>query len=177
MLEKVLIVDDNSEFVVSLYKYIQMEITYIKIIGIASNGNEALEYIKKTKPDIIILELKMPKLNGIDFLKKINDEDIKVIIISGEIQFINELFLKDYCNIKKIYIKPFDIYKLKEDFSSLRESTDTYEDKELAQIINKELQVFNFNKTSIGYKYLIECIIEVFKHQDKIINIEKNKKI
>lgn len=174
MVDSVLIVDDNPEFVTLLYKYIQSEIKYIKTIGIASNGNEALEYLTKTKPDIIILDLKMPKLNGIGFLKKINNKDIKVILISGEIQLINELLVKDYCNIKKIYIKPFELYKLKEDFKSLRSSTDNYDDKELMVIIDKELQEFNFNKTSIGYRYLIECVIEVFRNQNKIINIEKD---
>ena len=174
MIDKVLIVDDNPEFVVSLYKYIQTEITYIKTIGIVSDGNEALEYIKITKPDIIILDLKMPKLNGIEFLKKLNDKDIKIIFASAEIKFINELSVNDYCNIKNIYIKPFDFHKLNEDFKSLRVSTNTYDDKELIQIINKELEEFNFNKTSIGYKYLIQCVIEVFRNQDKIINLEKD---
>lgn len=41
------------------------------------------------------------------------------------------------------------------------------------EIIDKELQVFNFNKASVGYRYLIECIVEVYRNQDKIINIEK----
>lgn len=174
MIDSVLIVDDNPEFVILLYKYIQTEIKYIKTIGIASNGNEALEYLKKNKPDIIILDLKMPKLNGIEFLKKLNNKDINVILISGEIQLINELLVKDYCNIKNVYIKPFELYKLKEDFKNLRISSDNYDDRELIGIIDKELQEFNFNKTSIGYRYLIECVIEVFKNQNKIKNIEKD---
>ena len=69
MIDSVLIVDDNPEFVVLIYKYIQTEIKYIKTIGIASNGYEALDYLAKAKPDVIILDLKMPKLNGIEFLK------------------------------------------------------------------------------------------------------------
>ena len=174
MIDSVLIVDDNPEFVVLIYKYIQTEIKYIKTIGIASNGYEALDYLAKAKPDVIILDLKMPKLNGIEFLKKLNNKDIDVILISGEIQFINELLVKDYCNIKNVYIKPFELYKLKEDFKSLRISSNNYADKELIDIIDKELREFNFNKTSIGYKYLIECVIEIFKNQDKIINIEKD---
>lgn len=173
MVDNVLIVDDNSEFVVSLYKYIQTEIKYIRTIGIASNGNEALKYLAKAKPDIIILDLKMPKLNGIDFLKRISNTDINVIVISGEIELINDLVIKDFCNVKNVYIKPFEFHKLKEDFISLKNSKDNYDDKELMKIIDKELYEFNFNKASIGYRYLIECVIEVFKNQDKIINIEK----
>lgn len=174
MIEKVLIVDDNSEFVVSLCKYIQNEITYIKTIGIASDGQEALKYIEKIKPNIIILDLQMPKLNGIEFLKRLNDKEIKVILISGDIQLINELFIQDFCNIKKIYIKPFKFYKLKEDFRRLIENTDTWNDEKIMQMINEELEKFNFNKSSIGYKYLIQCIIEVYKNQKRLNNIEKD---
>lgn len=131
MIENVLIVDDNSEFTASLYKYIQTEIKGIKKIGIVSNGNEALEYITNMKPDIIILDLKKRKLNGIDFLKKINNIDIKVIVVSEEIHLINELFVKDFCNVQNVYIKPFEFYKLKEDFKSLNIFENSYDDKEL----------------------------------------------
>ena len=104
MIKEVLIVDDNSEFVVSLYKYIQNEIKDTKKIGIASNTDEAWDYIKIAKPDIIILDLKMSRLNGTEFLNRLNYEKIKVILVSEEIQLINEVFSNDYKNIKKIYI-------------------------------------------------------------------------
>ncbi len=174
MIKEVLIVDDNSEFVVSLYKYIQNEIKDIKKIGIASNTDEAWDYIKIAKPDIIILDLKMSRLNGTEFLNRLNYEKIKVILVSEEIQLINEVFSNDYKNIKKIYIKPFDFKKLKEDFRKFEVAINSNEDKRIIKIINDELDVFSFNKKSIGYKYLIQCVVEVFKSQDKLNNVEKN---
>ncbi len=41
-------------------------------------------------------------------------------------------------------------------------------------MINEELEKFNFNKSSIGYKYVIQCIIEVYKNQKRLNNIEKD---
>ena len=50
----------------------------------------------------------MSRLNGTEFLNRLNYEKIKVILVSEEIQLINEVFSNDYKNIKKIYIKPFE---------------------------------------------------------------------
>ena len=69
MVKNVLIVDDNIKFVVSLYKYIQNEIPDIQKIGIATDGKEALKYINNINPNIIILDLKMPIMDGVELLK------------------------------------------------------------------------------------------------------------
>ena len=175
MVGKLLIIDDNTEFVISLYKYIQTEITDIETIGIASNGKEALKYMENIKPNIIILDLQMPILNGVELLKKLKNKEIKIILISGEIDLMKEIFIQDvYTNIEKIYIKPFNFCNLKEDFNRLSQENSSLNEKKLIQNINNELDKFNFNKSSIGYKYLIECIIEIYKNPYKLNNIEKN---
>lgn len=57
----------------------------IKVIAEASNGIEALELIPVYKPDIILLDIKMPKLNGLDTLERLQGLNIKskVIILSS----------------------------------------------------------------------------------------------
>lgn len=53
----------------------------------AYNGKEALEVLKKHSPDIILLDLRMPVMNGIEFLKKLNPKetlpDTKIIVFSN----------------------------------------------------------------------------------------------
>lgn len=63
---------------------------------------------------------------------------------------------------------------MKEDFRKFEVAINSNEDKRIIKIINDELDVFSFNKKSIGYKYLIQCVVEVFKSQDKLNNVEKN---
>lgn len=79
-----LVVDDESahiEFVSAILDDNQM-----KTIS-ASNGKEAMEKIKETKPDIILLDLLMPEQSGMKFfneLKKIEEyRDIPVVVVSG----------------------------------------------------------------------------------------------
>jgi two-component system response regulator (stage 0 sporulation protein A) len=70
---KVLIADDNIEFcnVMSDYFMTQMD---INLIGIASDGFEALEMIRAKKPDLVILDIIMPNLDGLGVLEKLSEE-------------------------------------------------------------------------------------------------------
>jgi len=54
---------------------------YVGSVFIANDGLEALELYKQKKPDIIITDVKMPKLDGIEFIKKIRESDIKTPIV------------------------------------------------------------------------------------------------
>lgn len=80
---KLLIVDDSA-FMRRIISDIVDEIEGIEVIGIARNGLEALEKIPKLKPDLITLDIEMPKLNGIETLKRIKEfYEIPVIMLSS----------------------------------------------------------------------------------------------
>ncbi len=51
----------------------------------ASDGQEGLKLFHRQRPDLILLDLRMPKLSGLDFLQQVRelDSDIPVIVISG----------------------------------------------------------------------------------------------
>lgn len=57
----------------------------IEVIGEASNGEEALQLIKELHPDIVIMDLSMPKLNGIEATEQIKNEGllVKVMILTS----------------------------------------------------------------------------------------------
>lgn len=63
----------------------------------AENGVQALAIYEKHKPDIIIVDIQMPHMDGIEFLKKIRDigADSRVIIFSGysEFEYARKLFV------------------------------------------------------------------------------------
>lgn len=84
MLEKikVLVVDDS--FIVRKYlSKMLSESEYIEVIGKAKNGFEAVEQTKLLKPDVVTLDIEMPKMNGLEALEKIMSEcPTPVIMIS-----------------------------------------------------------------------------------------------
>ena len=80
---RVLLVDDHSLVRQGLKQIIELE-EDILVIGQASNGEEALELISQVKPNVILLDINMPKMNGIQTLRRIKDMDktIKVIMLT-----------------------------------------------------------------------------------------------
>ncbi len=80
---KLLVVDDSA-FMRRIISDNIEQTKGIEVIGIARNGLDALEEIPKVKPDIITLDVEMPKLNGIETLKEIKKNyDIPVIMLSS----------------------------------------------------------------------------------------------
>jgi YesN/AraC family two-component response regulator len=69
-----LFIVDNSELIVDRLIKALSDIKQIKIVGTANSALFAAEYIHKSNPDIVILDIHMPDGNGIDLLKQIKKE-------------------------------------------------------------------------------------------------------
>jgi len=82
-METILLAEDHS-LIVEGYTMLINKIDNLKIVGTASDGEMAIEMIEKLKPNYVILDLHMPKLNGLDVLKNIHEyfPATKVIVIS-----------------------------------------------------------------------------------------------
>jgi len=83
---KVLVVDDNSNFATLLSDHIN-EQDDLEVIGIANNGIKAVEQIVDKSPDLVVLDIIMPYLDGLGVLEKINtlslDKKPKIIVLSA----------------------------------------------------------------------------------------------
>ena len=67
----ILIADDNQEFSQTLASYIR-EQDDMEVIGMAKDGEEAIDMITNVTPDIVLLDVIMPHLDGIGVLEKMN---------------------------------------------------------------------------------------------------------
>jgi len=70
---KVIIADDHPIFLKGILSILKDE-PAIEVLGEASNGEEALELIKKLKPDVVLLDVDMPKLNGLETARILQKE-------------------------------------------------------------------------------------------------------
>ncbi|MBE9044172.1 response regulator [Pleurocapsales cyanobacterium LEGE 10410] len=84
---QILIVDD-SEAIREGFKVMLQQEADLKITGLARNGREAIELIKARKPDVVLMDLEMPELNGISSTQIISEQfsTTKVLIISDQVQ-------------------------------------------------------------------------------------------
>ena len=83
MLFKVILVDDHKIIREGLRALLEKE-GNIEIIGEAEDGTIALQMLKKSVPDIIVMDISMPKLNGIEATRQIKHDypDIRIIALS-----------------------------------------------------------------------------------------------
>jgi len=80
---KVLLVDDH-QIIIDGMKSLLQNSDEIKVTGEANNGREALRIMEILEPDVVLMDIDMPVLNGIDTLKEISKRfpQVKVIILS-----------------------------------------------------------------------------------------------
>ena len=76
-MHKVLLVDDERIILDGISKIIDWEQLNLHLIGTARNGLDAYNIIKEKKPDIVICDIRMPGLNGLELVKKVTNEEIK----------------------------------------------------------------------------------------------------
>ncbi len=80
---RVLIADNNPDFLSALAQYIR-SIPGVELVGEAVDGEDAIKKAEQTYPDLIILDIIMPKKSGIEALSTIKDKfpDVTVVMIS-----------------------------------------------------------------------------------------------
>jgi two-component system response regulator YesN len=81
----VLIVDDEAPVKRSLTHIIERELPHFHVVCIADNGLEALKHIEELRPDLIITDVKMPELDGLQLSREIRKRgySMEIIVVSG----------------------------------------------------------------------------------------------
>jgi Response regulators consisting of a CheY-like receiver domain and a winged-helix DNA-binding domain len=170
---KLLIADDNIEFASMLSQYARNKKCF-EMVEVANDGLEALEKINRLNPDIVILDLIMPQLDGIGLLEKMS-----VIKDPGKPSFIvlsaigQDSYVKMAMNLGASYymVKPFDVdllitrvYEIyMERNSSSNVQVNGYmstklSDEILESEISKILHRLAVPPNLSGYRYLKEAI-------------------
>lgn len=104
--KKILIIDDEQEICEMLYTFL---VPHNYKVFLAFNGQMGLEYFEEIRPDIVLLDLKMPDIDGREVLKIIRKvSDVPVIIITGNPQDVSEIRLADL-DIEGFIEKPISL--------------------------------------------------------------------
>ncbi len=148
-----LYVEDNSGLQKQAGKIFQKFFTNVFI---AKDGEEGMEFFKKFDPDIVVSDIKMPKMNGLDMAKKIKDidSDVRIIITSA---FDEKDYLLDSINIgiSRYLKKPIPIDTLIDTLVEVAEEIYRDKSKRLFEIYTKD----------------------AFEHQDHILILLENDEV
>lgn len=112
---KILIADDESDTRNLLVKYIRQKEPDLEVVGSVMNGEEALRTAEETHPDLVITDIYMPVMNGLEFLKEAQSRGLtmKAAVISGydEFAYAREAIS---LGVTEYLLKPFSPLELKE---------------------------------------------------------------
>ncbi len=183
MLERkiqVIIADDNMEFCEILYDYLNTN-NDIEVIGIAHDGIEVLNLITKKLPDIVILDIIMPRLDGIGVMENVLSQQLekhpKFIILSGIGQ--EKITQRALALGAEYYIiKPFDLNIL---VSRIIQFKDTHQinyscnvktsnaksnQKDLEVVVTELMHEIGIPANIKGYQFIRDAIMLAVKDRD-----------
>ena len=188
---KIAIADDNERMVRLLGKIVESD-DELNVVGTAKDGEEAYEIIKNKQPDVVLLDIVMPKLDGLGVMDKVNkDTTLKkrpaFIMISAIGQ---EKITEDAFDLGADYfiMKPFDnemvLNRIRHIKDKNRHGTEikkvnAYEKKEEYVERNLEADVTNIiHEIGVpahikGYQYLREAIMIAVKDMEVINAVTK----
>ena len=156
-----LIADDNTDFAYNLSNLLANE-KDMKIIGMCSNGLDTLATYNERHPDVLILDLNMPGLSGLDVLRILDENEeseANVIVISGSNEYRASIIYAS--KVRYILSKPYEPCELLEKIREIKKSLSN--DNNLDKNINELLFTFNFNLDSKGTKFLCDSIKIAYK--------------
>lgn len=111
---KIFIVDDEPFIIEGLYDIVDWAALGMEIVGHAENGQEALESLRFVPADILITDISMPLMNGLDLIRAVREiqPEIKAVILSGFDEFG---YLKEgmALGIENYLLKPINLQEFR----------------------------------------------------------------
>ena len=108
-MHKLVIVDDEYLVRLGIRETIDWAANGIEVIGDASNGKQGYEMIKELNPDLVITDIKMPIMNGVDLVKTLHKDGFngEIVVLSGykDFEYAKETFEN---GIFSYVVKPID---------------------------------------------------------------------
>ena len=165
----VLIAEDNVSTSIHLSNAINTR-KNVKCVGILNEGTKVYQRVKELKPDVLILDLKMPDKNGIEILKEIQEDKsikTKVIIYSGEMEYM--ALVKNYDCIIRFFSK---IAPAEEVARELEKMEDVVSHNKTGEKIYDILFKIGFTYSLKGTKLINDCILySIVENEDNLKKI------
>ena len=129
---KVILVDDEAEVIDMIEKKIHWNDLGFEVAGSATNGVKALELVEKLQPDVVLTDIKMPYMDGLELSRRLNQEypNIYIMLCTGfdEFEYAKEAV---HLEIKEYMLKPVNATELSESLTNLKHTLDREREEKL----------------------------------------------
>lgn len=143
----------------------------ISLLGIINNGKDAFDFIKQNKPDIVITDIRMPKMDGLELIRqtKILYPEIKFIVISGYRYFEYAHSALKY-GVVDYLLKPIN----QDDLNNILRKICEEKEKNLQQKQNEtQMQHERYRSRSILHRELIDKILDHNQNTGNLANVNE----
>ena len=117
----VLLADDEEEVIKAIRRQINWEGLGFSVIGFANNGVKALEMVEEFQPDVVLTDIKMPYMDGMELAKRIKAEftTTKILFLTGfdEFEYAKEAV---HLEVEEYILKPVNSTELINVFTQLK---------------------------------------------------------
>ncbi|WP_250657679.1 protein-glutamate methylesterase/protein-glutamine glutaminase [Alkalimarinus coralli] len=120
MAVSVLVVDDSGFFRRRVCEILE-SVSTIKVVGTASNGQEALELVKKLKPDVVTMDYEMPVMNGVAAVKQIMRESPTPVLMFSSLTYEGARVTLDALEAGAVDFLPKNFEDIARDSSRMQE--------------------------------------------------------
>lgn len=134
---KAIIIDDEERGRISLREKIKTYCPLLQIVGEAANAKEGMAQIEQQQPDVVFLDIQMPRLSGFEMLNKIPQHDFHIVFTTAYDQYAIKAI--KYAAFDYL-LKPIDVEELKDVVSKLS-SRVAQQQTEQMEILNQNLGV------------------------------------
>ena len=129
---KVILVDDEEEVIDVMEAKIRWNELGFEVVGSATNGVKALELIEKLQPDVVLTDIKMPYMDGLELARRVRADypNIYIMLCTGfdEFEYAKEAV---HLDIKEYLLKPISAAELSESLMRLKENLDKEREEKL----------------------------------------------
>ena len=136
----VIVADDEEEIRRGIIKKVKWEELGFQVIGEAANGADALELVEKLEPDLLLTDIRMPFLSGIDLARAVREvlPTVQIAFLSGFDDFSYAQQAIQY-NIISYMLKPISSLELEEELRNIK------------SIIDRKFEEFNSQERACGH--------------------------
>ncbi len=171
---RIMIVDDDEIICSQLLIFLKKE-QNLSVVNVSHTGYETIDNYLKLNPDVLILDLKLPDITGLDVLKELSVKEEKVIknviILSGEANLINSVYKEK--KVYRYFVKPFNFTSLLDTINEIFYTSYFDDDNFLYNYINNMLWKLQFNVHSKGTTYLIDAIFTAYRKQSFLYHTQE----
>lgn len=162
----VLLVDDEEDVIQIIMRKINWEVLGFSVIGFAGNGVKALELMEEFQPDVLVTDIKMPYMDGMELSNRVKAEfpATKILLFTGfdEFEYAKEAI---HLEVEEYILKPVNSVELTEVFAQLKRKLD----QEISEKRNVEtLQKYYLESLPLLRADFYSALIEGRVHEEEI---------